>query len=77
VGLELWNFGSIKNCQAQVVQLHGTLANLQCRVCTNIYSFTTEYCDIFMKGETPNCSACEKRGKYIHNKKNENLILDN
>ncbi|RIB07910.1 hypothetical protein C2G38_2213064 [Gigaspora rosea] len=29
IGLELWNFESVKNCQAQVVQLHGTLANLQ------------------------------------------------
>ncbi|CAG8435677.1 5820_t:CDS:2 [Scutellospora calospora] len=37
------------NFMAQVVQLHGTLANLQCNVCTNVYSFTQEYCDIFTK----------------------------
>ncbi|CAG8533658.1 558_t:CDS:2 [Gigaspora margarita] len=29
IGLELWNFERVKNCQAQVVQLHETLANLQ------------------------------------------------
>ncbi|KAF0538766.1 Sir2 NAD+-dependent protein deacetylase [Gigaspora margarita] len=40
IGLELWNFESVKNCQAQVVQLHGKLANLQCKVFTNVYSFT-------------------------------------
>ncbi|CAG8763612.1 36467_t:CDS:2 [Gigaspora margarita] len=45
----------------QVVQLYGTLANLQYNVCTNVYSFTQEYCDIFMKGEIPNCTECEKR----------------
>ncbi|CAG8502366.1 6231_t:CDS:2 [Dentiscutata heterogama] len=49
------------NFMAQVVQLHGTLANLQCNVCTNVYSFTQEYCDIFTKVEIPNCPKCEER----------------
>ncbi|CAG8796259.1 27028_t:CDS:2, partial [Gigaspora margarita] len=60
-GLKFWNFEKFKRCQAQVVQLYRTLANLQCNVCTNVYSFTQEYCDIFTKGEIPNCTECEKR----------------
>ncbi|CAG8750523.1 42604_t:CDS:2 [Gigaspora margarita] len=50
-----------QNYPAQVVQLHETLANLQCNICTNVYSFTQEYCDIFTKGKIPNCPECEKR----------------
>ena len=64
-GLEVWNFEKLKRCESQVVQLHGTLANLQCKLCTNVYSFTQESCDIFTKGEIPNCPECERRGKYI------------
>ncbi|CAG8745810.1 8222_t:CDS:2, partial [Racocetra persica] len=52
-GLEFWNFENFKHCQAQVVQLHGTLANLQ--------SFTQEYCDIFTKVEISNCPECKER----------------
>ncbi|RIB24366.1 DHS-like NAD/FAD-binding domain-containing protein [Gigaspora rosea] len=69
-GLEFWNFEKFKRCQAQVVQLHGTLANLQCNVCTNVYSFTQEYCNIFTKVEIPNCSECEER-EYERNLENK------
>ncbi|CAG8841084.1 34108_t:CDS:2, partial [Gigaspora margarita] len=48
-GLEVWNFENFKHCKPQVVQLHRTLANLQCMLCANVYSFTQEYCDIFTK----------------------------
>ncbi|CAG8789246.1 11450_t:CDS:2, partial [Dentiscutata erythropus] len=47
--LEVWNFEKLKRCKSQVVQLHGTLANLQYKLCTNVYSFTQESCDIFTK----------------------------
>ncbi|KAF0405619.1 DHS-like NAD/FAD-binding domain-containing protein [Gigaspora margarita] len=60
-GLEVWNFEKLKRYESQVVQLHGTLANLQCQLCTNVYSFTQKSCDIFIKGEIPNCPKCERR----------------
>ncbi|CAG8730223.1 21209_t:CDS:2 [Gigaspora margarita] len=59
--LKVWNFEKFKCCQAQVVQLHGTLANLQCKLCTNVCSFTQEYCDIFTEGEISNCTECEEK----------------
>ncbi|CAG8775843.1 3096_t:CDS:2, partial [Gigaspora margarita] len=38
VGLDVdWQFERVKNYQAQVVQLHGSLKNLQYNVCTNIF----------------------------------------
>ncbi|KAF0550642.1 DHS-like NAD/FAD-binding domain-containing protein [Gigaspora margarita] len=59
--IEVWNFKNFKRCKPQVVQLHGILANLQCKLCANVYSFTQEYCDIFTKGEVSNCPECKKR----------------
>ncbi|CAG8617057.1 17414_t:CDS:2 [Cetraspora pellucida] len=54
VGLNVdWQFERVKNYQAQVVQLHGTMANLRCNVCTNIYPFTQQFCDIFKQGRRP------------------------
>ncbi|CAG8753755.1 12947_t:CDS:2, partial [Gigaspora margarita] len=64
VGLHVdWQFEKVKNCKAQVVQLHGTLTNLQCNICTNVYSFTTKYCNSFKQDEAPNCPECEIRGE--------------
>ncbi|CAG8664550.1 42500_t:CDS:2 [Gigaspora margarita] len=66
VGLHVdWQFEKVKNCQAQVVQLHGTVTNLQCNFCTNVYSFTTKYCNSFKQGEAPNCPGCVIRGLEI------------
>ncbi|CAG8654247.1 1335_t:CDS:2, partial [Cetraspora pellucida] len=62
VGLHVnWQFEKVKNNKAQVVQLHGTLAKLRCNVCTNIYDFTLQYCDIFKQGKAPKCTKCEER----------------
>ncbi|CAG8525967.1 12855_t:CDS:2 [Racocetra fulgida] len=62
VGLEVdWQLERVKHCQAQVVQLHGTMAKLRCSACTNNYSFATQYCDVFKQGEAPNCPGCEER----------------
>ncbi|RIB18250.1 DHS-like NAD/FAD-binding domain-containing protein [Gigaspora rosea] len=62
VGLDIdWQFERVKNCKAQVVQLHGTLSKLRCNACTNICPFTPQYCDIFKKGKAPNCPKCEER----------------
>ncbi|RIB07040.1 DHS-like NAD/FAD-binding domain-containing protein [Gigaspora rosea] len=62
VGLDIdWQFERVKNCKAQVVQLHGMLSKLRCNACTNICPFTPQYCDIFKKGKAPNCPKCEER----------------
>ncbi|CAG8663408.1 12014_t:CDS:2 [Cetraspora pellucida] len=62
VGLEVdWQLERVKHCQAQVVQLHGTMAKLRCSACTSNYSFATQYCDVFKQGEAPNCPGCEER----------------
>ncbi|CAG8732741.1 10830_t:CDS:2, partial [Racocetra persica] len=64
VGLHIdWQFEKVKNNKAQVVQLHGTLAKLRRNICTNIYDFTLQFCDIFKQGKAPKCTKCEERGK--------------
>src|SRR6185437_11175457 len=51
VGFDVnWQFERVKNCKAQVVQLHGTLSKLRCNACTNICPFTPQYCEIFKEG---------------------------
>ncbi|KAF0487814.1 DHS-like NAD/FAD-binding domain-containing protein [Gigaspora margarita] len=62
VGLDVdWQFERVRNCKAQVVQLHETLSKLRCNACTNICPFTLQYCDIFKEGKAPNCPKCEER----------------
>ncbi|CAG8806250.1 35580_t:CDS:2, partial [Racocetra persica] len=52
-----------KNNKAQVVQLYGTLAKLRCNVCTNIYDFTLQYCDIFKQGKVLKCTNVKREEK--------------
>ncbi|CAG8668227.1 2020_t:CDS:2, partial [Racocetra fulgida] len=61
VGLHVdWQF---ENNKAQVVQLHGTLEKLQCKVCTNIYEFTLQHCEIFKQGLEINQIAVQDQHK--------------
>ncbi|CAG8479647.1 6561_t:CDS:1, partial [Gigaspora margarita] len=53
-----WQLEKVKNCQAQVIQLHGTMAKLRCDVGSNIYPFASQYYDIFKQGEVPYCPGC-------------------
>ncbi|CAG8511209.1 24113_t:CDS:2, partial [Racocetra persica] len=53
--------------------IHGTLEKLQCKVCTNIYEFTLQYCEIFKQGKASKCPRCKKKenvqikeGKHPH-----------
>ncbi|RIB00964.1 DHS-like NAD/FAD-binding domain-containing protein [Gigaspora rosea] len=73
VGLKPWNF-EIKNCQAPVVQLHGTLANLQCSTCTNVYSFTKNIV-IFSRKLKCQVATNVKRKKTLGLNKGDNYIL--
>ncbi|KAF0480819.1 DHS-like NAD/FAD-binding domain-containing protein [Gigaspora margarita] len=78
VGFDInWQFERVKNCKAQVVQLHRTLSKLRCNACTNICPFTPQYCDIFKEGEAPNCPECVERGKYIKYRIFLNKIIQN
>ncbi|RIB07346.1 DHS-like NAD/FAD-binding domain-containing protein, partial [Gigaspora rosea] len=62
VGLNVdWQLKKVKHCQALVIQLHGTMAILRCSACTKTYSFATQYCDNFKRGEAPNCPKCQKK----------------
>ncbi|CAG8478789.1 19780_t:CDS:2 [Gigaspora margarita] len=68
-----WQLEKVKNCQAQVIQLHGTIEKLRCDVGSNIYPFASQYFDIFKQGEVPYCPGCAKHERY-RQKFSEELI---
>lgn len=45
----------------EVVQLHGELSNLRCRVCATEQDWSDSATDIFLEGAAPKCEVCEEK----------------
>lgn len=45
----------------EVVQLHGELSNLRCRVCAIEQDWTDSATEIFLEGAAPKCETCEEK----------------
>lgn len=45
----------------EVVQLHGELSNLRCRVCATEQDWSEEATEIFLEGAAPKCEVCEEK----------------
>ena len=45
----------------EVVQLHGELSNLRCRVCATEQEWTEDETEVFLEGAAPNCELCEEK----------------
>ena len=47
----------------EVVQLHGELSNLRCRVCATERAWTDSETEIFLEGAAPNCEKCAEKSE--------------
>lgn len=45
----------------EVVQLHGELSNLRCRVCATEQDWSDSATEIFLEGAAPKCETCEEK----------------
>lgn len=47
----------------EVVQLHGELTNLRCRLCATEQEWTQEETEIFLEGAAPKCERCNEKSQ--------------
>lgn len=47
----------------EIVQLHGELTNLRCRVCATEQEWTQEETDIYLEGAAPKCGKCAEKSE--------------
>ncbi|KAI8968493.1 DHS-like NAD/FAD-binding domain-containing protein [Mycotypha africana] len=48
-----------ENLNIPAIQLHGTMKEVRCTLCSATYDFTDDYAQQFMTGEAPICPQCE------------------
>ncbi|KAI8084063.1 DHS-like NAD/FAD-binding domain-containing protein [Gilbertella persicaria] len=48
-----------ENLNIPAIQLHGTMKEVRCTLCSATFDFTDEYEQQFRKGEAPGCPQCE------------------
>lgn len=53
-------YTNIEDKKTRVVQLHGTLDQVYCVVCTKSFEFTAQHLEHFEEGEAPPCPSCKE-----------------
>jgi len=60
-GIETQEGLSIGGKEAQVCQLHGDIHALRCNYCNAVHEYTSEWTDMLLDGEAPECPECVRK----------------
>jgi hypothetical protein len=60
-GIETREGLSIGGKEAQVCQLHGDIHTLRCDYCNVVQEYTSEWTDLLLDGEAPDCPECVRK----------------
>ena len=47
--------------EAQICQLHGDIHTLRCNYCNGIHEYTSEWMEMLLDGEAPECPECVRK----------------
>jgi NAD-dependent histone deacetylase SIR2 len=51
--------------EAQVCQLHGDIHTLRCDYCNEIHEYTSEWTDMLLDGNAPDCPECVRKCTFL------------
>jgi NAD-dependent SIR2 family protein deacetylase len=60
-GIETREGLTIGGKEGQVCQLHGDIHTLRCDYCNGIHEYNTEWMDMLLDGEAPDCPECIRK----------------
>jgi NAD-dependent SIR2 family protein deacetylase len=65
-GIETLEGLTIGGKEGQVCQLHGDIHTLRCDYCNGVHEYTTEWMEMLLDGDAPDCPECVRKCTFPH-----------